>query len=81
MAAGCMLKANPDAATTRPCLHACYLRILLMLDQGVRHGPQRVCTLYIHGLCQRSGCDCANQLYFSFGLDDRLADPYGDKVL
>jgi len=29
-----MPKANPDAATTRPCLHACYLRILLMLDQG-----------------------------------------------
>ena len=63
--------ADPDALTTSLCLHAYYPRILLMLDQGVRHGPQRVCTLYIHGLCQRSGCDCANQFYVSFGLDNR----------
>ena len=27
------------------------------------------------------GCGDVNQFYFSFGLDDRLADPYGDKVL
>ena len=27
------------------------------------------------------GCEYVNQLYVSFGLDDRLADPYGDKVL
>ena len=26
--------ADPDVVTTRPCLHACYPRILLMLDQG-----------------------------------------------
>ena len=25
---------NPDVVTTRPCLHACYPRILLMLDQS-----------------------------------------------
>ena len=25
--------ANPDVVTTRPCLHAYYPRILLMLDQ------------------------------------------------
>ena len=34
MAAGCMPIANPDAVTTRPSLHACYPRILLMLDQS-----------------------------------------------
>ena len=26
--------ADPDVVTTRPYLHACYPRILLMLDQG-----------------------------------------------
>ena len=26
--------ADPDVVTTRPCLNACYLRILLMLDQS-----------------------------------------------
>ena len=26
--------ADPDAVTTRPSLHACYPRILLMLDQS-----------------------------------------------
>ena len=25
--------ADPDVVTTKPCLHACYPRILLMLDQ------------------------------------------------
>ena len=34
VAAGCMLIADPDVVTTRPCLHAYYPRILLMLDQG-----------------------------------------------
>ena len=34
MAAGCMPIADPDVVTTRPCLHACYPRILLMLDHG-----------------------------------------------
>ena len=34
MAAGCMPIADPDVVTTRPSLHACYPRILLMLDQG-----------------------------------------------
>jgi len=29
-----MLTADPDVVTTRPCLHACYPRILLMLDQS-----------------------------------------------
>ena len=29
-----MTVANPDVETTGPCLHACYPRILLMLDQG-----------------------------------------------
>ena len=33
-AAGCMSIADPDVVTTRPCLYACYPRILLMLDQG-----------------------------------------------
>ena len=50
---------------------ACYPRILLMLDQGVRHGPQGASTLYIHSLCQWLGCEYGNQLYLSFGLDDR----------
>ena len=27
------------------------------------------------------GCGDVNHYRFSFGLDDRLADPYGDKVL
>jgi len=27
------------------------------------------------------GCGDVNQFYFSFGLDDRLADPYCDEVL
>jgi len=26
--------ADPDVVTTRPCLHACYPRILLMRDQS-----------------------------------------------
>ena len=29
-----MAITNPDVVTTRPSLHACYPRILLMLDQG-----------------------------------------------
>ena len=29
-----MPTADPDVVTTRPSLHACYPRILLMLDQG-----------------------------------------------
>jgi hypothetical protein len=29
-----MTVAEPDASTTSLCLHVCYLRILLMLDQG-----------------------------------------------
>ena len=29
-----MTVTNSDVATTSPCLHACYPRILLMLDQG-----------------------------------------------
>ena len=33
-AAGCMSIADPDVVTTRPSLHACYPRILLMLDQS-----------------------------------------------
>jgi len=27
------------------------------------------------------GCEYVNQLYVSFGLDDRYDDPYCDKVL
>ena len=38
MAAGCMPIAVPDALTTRPCLHACYSRILLMRGQGATAG-------------------------------------------
>ena len=53
VAAGCMPIADPDAVTTSTCLHACYPRILLMLDQRVRHGPLGVSGVYIHGLCQR----------------------------
>ena len=30
--------ADPDVVTTRPCLHAYYLRILLMLDQAATAG-------------------------------------------
>ena len=30
--------ADPDVVTTRPCLNACYLRILLMLDQSATAG-------------------------------------------
>jgi hypothetical protein len=55
VAAGCMTITNPDAVTTRPSLHAYYPRILLMLDQGATAWARRVFTLYIHGLCQRSG--------------------------
>ena len=40
------------------------------------------CLSYIY-MASASGevCGDVNQLYVSFGLDDRLADPYGDKVL
>jgi len=41
MAAGCMPVANPDVVTTRPCLHAYYPRILLMLDQGATAWARR----------------------------------------
>jgi hypothetical protein len=34
MAAGCMPLVDHDVVTTRPCLDACYPRILLMLDHG-----------------------------------------------
>ena len=34
VAAGCVPIANSDALTTRPSLHACYHRILLMRDQS-----------------------------------------------
>ena len=30
--------ADPDVVTTRPCLNACYPRILLMWDQGATAG-------------------------------------------
>ena len=33
-----MAITNPNVTTTRPCLHACYPRILLMLDQGATAG-------------------------------------------
>ena len=46
MAAGCMLKADPDVLTTSPYLHACYPRILLMRDQGARAWPDGVSPLY-----------------------------------
>ena len=73
--------ADPDVVTTRPCLHACYLRILLMLNQGATACATVVKPLYIHSLCQRLGCEYGNRLYVSFGLDDRYDDPYGDKML
>ena len=40
-AAGCMSIADPDVVTTRPSLHACYPRILLMLDQGATAWARR----------------------------------------
>ena len=63
--------ADPDVVTTKPCLHACYPRILLCWIKVPRHGPLGVSTLYIHGLCQRLGCEYGNQFYLSFGLADR----------
>ena len=43
---------------------------------------QTGCLRYIYMSSARDeGCEYGNQFYFSFGLDDRLADPYGDKVL
>jgi hypothetical protein len=33
--------AAPDVVTTSLCLHACYPRILLMLDQGARAWARR----------------------------------------
>ena len=33
--------ADPDVVTTRPSLHACYPRILLMLDQGATAWARR----------------------------------------
>ena len=66
-----MPTADPDVVTTRPFHDACYPRILLMLDQEVTARATGVSTLYIHGLCQRLGCDYGNQFYVSFGLDDR----------
>ena len=42
-----MAITNPDAATRRLCLRACYLRILLMLDQGATGWARRgVYVLY-----------------------------------
>jgi hypothetical protein len=49
--------ADPDVVTTRPFHDACYPRILLMLDQEGTARATGVSTLYIHGLCQRLGCD------------------------
>ena len=63
--------ADPDATTTSPCLHACCPRILLCWIRGLRHGPLEGSQVYIHGLCQRLGWEYVNQLYYSFGLDDR----------
>ena len=79
VAAGCMPIADPDVVTTRPCLHACYPRILLMLDQEGTARATGVSTLYIHGLCQRLGCDYGNQLYVSFGLAYRYLILMGTK--
>ena len=40
------------------------------------------CLRYTYiAFARDQGCEYGNQLYVSFGLDDRLADPYGDKVL
>ena len=40
------------------------------------------CLRYIYmASASDEGCEYGNQFYVSFGLDDRLADPYGDKVL
>ena len=39
--------ADPDVVTTRPCLHAYYPRILLMLDQGATAwATGGVCVIY-----------------------------------
>ena len=43
---------------------------------------QTGCLRYIYiAFASDEGCGDVNQFYFSFGLDDRLADPNGDKVL
>ena len=71
MAAGCMLIADTDAVTTSTCLHACSPRILLMLDQGLRHGPQGHLRYTYMASASDQGCEYVNQFYVSFGLADR----------
>jgi hypothetical protein len=77
---GCIPLAILYALTTSLYLHACQFRILLMLNQGTTACATVVKPLYTHSLCQRLGCEYGNQLYISFGLDDRYDDPYSDKV-
>ena len=43
--------ADPDVVTTRPSLHACYPRILLMLDQeGTARATGGVTVIYTRSL-------------------------------
>ena len=66
-----MPTADPDVVTTRPSLHACYPRILLMLGQGATaRAIGGVTVIYTRPLPVIRAV-CVNQLYFSFGLDDR----------
>jgi hypothetical protein len=47
-------------------------KYLLMLDQGATAwATGGIYVIYILGLCQRLGCEYGNQLYVSFGLDNR----------
>ena len=60
-----------DPVTTSPYLHACYPRILLMLNQAPRHGPLG-CHGYIYmAFTSDQRCEYGNQFYVSFGLVDR----------
>ena len=62
---------NPDAVTTRPSLHACYLRILLMRDQGPPAWATMSVTVIYMASASDKPCEYVNQFYVSFGLDDR----------
>ena len=71
--------ADPDVLTTRPCLHAYYPRILLMLDQGGLYG-QTGCVRYVYiAFASDQGCEYVNQFYVSFGLADRYLILMGTK--
>ena len=81
MAALCITQAINQAQCIIPLFDADYPRILLMLHQGYGHGSEGGYGIIIAVVCQSSARHLVNHFRLSFGLDDRLADPYCDRFL